>query len=71
MVTLVTIIRASHNKNIIIIQITVQKCMIKPLDFSVAYLVVIKYQIILSLKYSKIWCIYVACLMCIVDSLPV
>jgi len=66
-----TIIRASHNKNIIIMQITVQKCMIKRLDFSVAFLVVIKYQIILSLKYSKIRCMYVVCLMCIVDSQPV
>jgi len=35
------------------------------------FLVVIKYQIILSLKYSKIGCIYVVCLMCIVDLYPV
>ena len=70
MITLVNIIRASHNKNVIIIQITVQKCMIKPLDLSVAFLVVIKYQIMLSLKYSQIGCVYV-CLMCIVDLHPV
>jgi len=42
--------------------------MIKPYDFSVAFHMVIKYQIILSLKYSKIGCIYVVCLMCIVNS---
>jgi len=70
-ITLVNIIRASHNKNVIIIQITVQKCMIKPLDLSVAFLVVIKYQIMLSLKYSQIGCVYVVCLMCIVDLHPV
>jgi len=41
--------------------------MIKPLDFSVAFHMVIRYQIILSLKYSKIGCAYVVCWMCIVD----
>ena len=67
----VLVIRAFHNKNIFIIQIVVQKCMIKPLDFSVEFIMVINYWIMLSLKCSKIDCIYVVCLMCIVDLHPV
>ena len=66
-VTSVTTIRVSCNKNTIKIQTIVHKCMIKPLDFSVAFHMVIRYQIILSLKYSKIGCAYVVCWMCIVD----
>jgi hypothetical protein len=52
-VTPVTIIRMSYEK-IYNIQIIVQKCMMKPLsvtiDFSIASLMVMKYQIILTLK---------------------
>jgi len=65
----VTTIRVSCNKNTIKIQIIVQKCMIKPLDFSVAVHMVIRYQIILTLKYSKIGCVYVVCWMHIVNTL--
>ena len=59
LVTSVTTIRVSCNKNTIKIQIIVQKCAIKPLDFSVAFHMVIRYKIILSLKYSQIGCVYV------------
>ena len=53
----------SYKKNSITIQIIVQKYMIKPfsvtLDFSVACLMVMKYHIILQLKYGKVECVYV------------
>lgn len=60
-VSVMTIIRLSYNKNRTSIQIIVQNCMSKPidatLDFSVAFLMVTKYQIILTLQYSKVRCI--------------
>jgi hypothetical protein len=52
----VTIISVSYKNNTIQIQITTQKCVIKPLhitlDFSVAFPMVIQHQIILVLKYT-------------------
>jgi hypothetical protein len=42
-----------HNKNTIKTHIIVQKCMIEPLHFPVALHMVTRYQIILSLIYSK------------------
>jgi hypothetical protein len=62
-VTAVTIVMVYYNKNTINIQITVQECLVKSLDstlhFSVPFFMVVKYQIILSLKHSKIECVYV------------
>jgi hypothetical protein len=57
--TPVTNIRVSYSKNTINIQIIVQKCVTKLPNFSVASLLAVKHQIIMSLKYRKIRCVYV------------
>ena len=57
--TPVTIIRVSYNKNTIIIQIIVQKYKMRAPNFSVASHLAVKHQIIMSLKYKKIGCVYV------------
>jgi hypothetical protein len=55
----VTSIRVSYKKSAINIQIIVQKYVMKPSNFSVASLLAVKHQIIMSLKYRKIGCVYV------------
>jgi hypothetical protein len=61
LVTPVTIIKVSYNKNTISLRIIVKECMTKPLDVTLDFYSApygIKYQINL-LKYSKLGCVYV------------
>jgi hypothetical protein len=61
--------------NTVIIQLIVQKFVTKPVntahDFSIPFIMFIKYKIVLSLKYEKLRCVYIVYWMSVVDTNPV